>query len=81
MHGIISKKGQGVPQCVFQEDVKERCADVVHGTVKAVVLKGYLQSTDLVVSSCYDQKPFYMLSNEANKITWTETTKKITAPA
>jgi len=33
------------------------------GTVKAAILRGDIQSSDLVVALCYDQKPFYMISH------------------
>jgi len=31
--------------------------------VKAAILRGDIQSSDLVVALCYDQKPFYMISH------------------
>jgi hypothetical protein len=48
---------------VFQEEKAGRAANLARGTVKAAVLKGDGQSSDLVVALCYDQKPFYMISS------------------
>ena len=52
-------------------------ADAVRGTVKAAVLKGDTESSDLVVASCYDQKPFYMVSHSIAPITWVPVTKTV----
>jgi hypothetical protein len=47
----------------MQEEKTGRAADAARGTVKAAVLKGDSRSSNLVVASCYDQKPFYMISH------------------
>jgi hypothetical protein len=45
--------------------------------MKAAVLKGDSQSSNLVVASCYDQKPFYMISHSCDSVTWVPVTKKV----
>ncbi len=34
-------------------------------------------SYDLVVASCYNQKPFYMISSKCEKVSWDPVTKKV----
>jgi hypothetical protein len=45
-----------------------RHAEAARGTVKAAVLKGDSMSSDLVVASSYDQKPFYMISSKCDEV-------------
>ena len=77
IHGVIRKSQRGVPPCVYQEEVQGKKADEVRGTMKAAVLKGDSKSSDLVVTSCYDQKPFYMLSASIQELTWDVIEKKV----
>ena len=77
IHGVIRKSGRGVPACVIQEELTGKRAEAAKGTVKAAVLKGDSKSCDLIVTSCYDMKPFYMLSQSIPNITWVEHTKRI----
>ncbi len=70
VHGVIRKSKQGVPPCVLQEDKTGKAAKNAQGTVKAAVLKNDSKSHNLIVTSCYDQKPFYMLSHSIEEITW-----------
>ncbi len=58
-----------------------RAANAARGTVKAAVLKGDSRSSNLVVASCYDQKPFYMISHSCESITWMTITKKVWSTA
>ena len=62
---------------MIQEEKTGKVAKAARGTVKAAVLKGESQSSDLVVASCYDQKPFYMISHSCESITWVPVTKKV----
>jgi hypothetical protein len=64
VHGVLRKSGRGCPPSVLQEDKTGKAAEATRGTVKAAVLKGDSMSSDLVVASCYDQKPFYMISSK-----------------
>ena len=73
----MRKSGRGCSPCVMQEEKTGKAAKVVRGTVKAAVLKGKSQSSDLVVASCYDQKPFYMISHSCENVTWVPITKKV----
>ncbi len=56
---------------------KRADADAVHGTVKAAVLTNDSSSSNLIVASCYDQKPFYMISHSILQVTWVECSKPI----
>ena len=51
--------------------------DAVRGTTKIAVLKGDPMSDNLLIGSCYDQKPFYMLSMAAEKIEWVTKTRMV----
>ncbi len=75
IHGVIWKSGRGVPPLVFQDEAKEKQADAVQGMVKAAVLKGDSLSHNLIIASCYDQKPFYMISHSIDQVTWVECKK------
>ncbi len=65
VHGVLRKSGRGCPPHVFQEEKAGRAANAARVRVKAAVLKGDDQSSDLVVASCYDQKPFYISRADA----------------
>ena len=71
IHGVLRKSGRGCPPCVFQDEKTGKAAELARGTVKAAVLKGDSRSSNLVVASCYDQKPFYMISHSCESVTWT----------
>ena len=77
VHGVIRKSGRGVPPVVLQEELGGKRADAVRGTVKVAVLKDDSESHDLIVASCYDQKPFYMISHSVQEVTWVEHQKRI----
>ena len=78
-HGVLRlrKTGRGVNEVFIQKELKGKRADAARGTVKAVVLRGDSKSSNLIVASCYDQKPFYMISHSIEEITWVEHSKKI----
>ena len=77
IEGVMRKTGRGVSPCLLQEDVKGKRAEEARGTVKLALLRGDSQSCDLVVGSCFDQKPFYMLSHYIPEVTWVVKTKKV----
>ena len=77
VQGVMRKNGRGVPPAVFQEDVKGKKAEAARGAVMAVVLEGDSQSNNLVIASCFDQKPFYMISNCCKRIGWDVCKKKV----
>ncbi len=54
-----------------------KAAKAARGMVKAVVLKGDSQSSGLVVASCYNQKPFFMISNRCKSVMWMPIMKKL----
>ena len=73
----LRKSGRGVPPCVFQEKKTGKAAKAARGTVKVAVLRGDSLSSDLVVASCYVQKPFYMISHSCESVTWVPVMKKV----
>ncbi len=77
IHGVLQKSGGGCPPCVVQEEKMGRAADQARGTVKAAMLKGDSRSSDLIVASCYNQKPFYMISHSCENVSWTPVTKNV----
>ena len=40
--------------------------------MKVAVLKEDSESHDLIIASCYDQNPFYMLTHSVTDVTWVE---------
>ncbi len=68
IHGVLRKSGRGCPPCVVQEEKTGRAADQARGTVKAAVLKGDSWLSDLIVASCYNQKPFYIISHSCENM-------------
>ncbi len=68
VHGILRKSGRGCPPFVIQEEKIGKHAEAAKGTVKAAVPKGDSMSSDLVVASCYNQKPFYMISSKVEEV-------------
>ncbi len=77
VHGVLRKSGRGCPPWVIQEDKQRKAANQARGTVKAAVLKGDSQSSNLVIASCYHQKPFYMISHSCESAMWVPVTKKV----
>ena len=77
IHGVIRKSERGVPPCVIQEELKGKKADAARGTLKVAVLKGDSKSSDLVIASNYDQKPFYMISHSTPNVKWVTCTGMI----
>ena len=59
IHGVIRKTMRGITICVLQEELTGKRADAARGTVKAAVLEGDSKSCQLIITSCYDQKPFF----------------------
>ena len=58
-----------------------RAFNTARGTVKAAVLKGDSRSSNLVIASCYVQKPFYIISHSRESITWMLIKKKVWSSA
>ncbi len=77
VHGALRKSGRDCPPCGFQEEKTGRATNAARSTMKAVVLKGDGQLSDLVIALCYDQKPFYRISSRYESVTWTLITKKL----
>ena len=55
---VLWKSRRGCPPCIVQDKKTGRAAEAARGTIKAAVLKGESRSSNLVVASCYGQKPF-----------------------
>jgi hypothetical protein len=62
---------------MFWDEKKGKAAKAARGTVKVAVLRGNILSSDLVVASCYDQKPFYMILHSCESVTWVSVTMKV----
>lgn len=77
IHGVIRKSGRGVDPKVIIEPLTGKAEERARGTLKASVLTGDSKSMNLVVTCCYDQKPFYMLSHSTKRVGWVETEKKV----
>ena len=75
--GAIHKSWCGVPPCVLQTELTGKQADLARGKVNVAVLKNDGMSSNLVITSCYDQKSFYMISHRTQQITWVEQEKKM----
>jgi hypothetical protein len=81
IHGVIRQSQRGVPPVVLQEPLFRKSEERARGMLKAAVLKNDSKSSDLVVASCYDQKPFYMLSHSTDSVGWAEKVKTIYSTA
>ncbi len=66
-----------VPQLVFQDEVTRKRTNATWGTVKAAVLKNDSRSSILIITSCYDQKPFYTISYCISNVSWIKCSKLI----
>ena len=77
IHGVLRKSGRGAPPCIMQEEQTRKWAKAARGTVIVALLNGDSQSSNLVIASCYDQKPFYMISHSNEEVTWIEHTKQV----
>ena len=78
VHGVTRKWGRGIPDCVLQEEVKNRKAQIgVRGTVKAAKLVGDPECPHLVASSVYDTSPVHYLSMVSDSIKWVPKERKV----
>jgi len=77
VHGVMRKSGWGVPSVVLQEELGGNMADVVRGTVKVTVLKEDSESHDLIITSCYEQKPLYMITHSVQEVTCADHVKRV----
>jgi Transposase IS4/SAP domain len=69
--GVTRKGMRGLPQCVMQEEAKNRSDQLkVRGTVKAAILEGDPLCPSLIATSVYDTKPVHFLSMSCNSINW-----------
>ena len=76
--GVIRPSMWGVTPLVKQADVKSmKKREKVRGTVKLARLCGDNMTKDLLIGSCFDQKPFYILTNAAEKVTWDTMTRMV----
>eukprot|EP00957_Ditylum_brightwellii_P120746 9210352-Ditylum_brightwellii.AAC.1 len=66
-----------VPLCVTQEHLSRKRADPVCDTINAAMLQGESCADAIVITSCYDQKLFYMISSVAKQIVRNRATRKV----
>lgn len=70
--------GQGIPDCVLQEEVKKKKAQIwVRGTVKAAKLVSDPGCLHFIASSVYDTRPVHYLSMVSDSIKWVEKERKV----
>ena len=70
--------GRGVPGCVKQTEVtKKDEVALARGTLKLAQLQDDPEMPNLICSSLYDQKPFYMVSTGQEIISWVRIFKKV----
>ena len=76
--GVARMGGRGVPGCVKQTEVtrKDEVA-LARGTLKLAQLQDDPEMPNLICSSLYDQKPFYMMSTGQEIISWVRIFKKV----
>ena len=73
IHGICRQGGRGIPINVKQEVESKQDREFKASNMLMVsVCKGDPYMTDIVCTSLYDIKPFYMMSTVANQVTWTK---------
>ena len=78
VHGVTRRWGRGIPNCVLQQEVINRYAQIaVRGTVKAAKLVGDCDCPNLVASSVYDTKPVHYLSMVSKSIKWKKLERKV----
>ena len=76
--GPMRKSRRGLPKCILQQE--KTCPAEIHavcGMVKAVVLVGDEEVSDLVDVSYYHQKPVHFLSMICKSIKWIECHKEV----
>ena len=73
IHGVCRQGGRGIPSNMKQEaESKQDREFKARNTLMVSVCKGDPDMTDIVCTSLYDTKPFYMMSTFANQVTWTK---------
>ena len=69
--GVVRQGGRGVPQMVKQiEHTRKEEMIAAQGKLIVAVLEGDDDCKGLVVTSLYDQKPFYMMSMCCESVKW-----------
>ena len=77
-HGVTRKGGRGIPDCVKQDEVKNRTKQLqVRGTVKAAKLEGDPGCPSLLATSVYDSKPVHYLSMISEQVKWVVKEKEV----
>ena len=57
LYGVLRKSREGAPPCVLKDKKVSKAAETAWGTVKAAVLKRDSHLSNLIMPSCYNQKP------------------------
>ena len=77
-HGLCCQGGWGIPDMVKQDQTTKHDEEfMARGTLKAAICKGDSDMTDIVCTSLYDVKPFYMMSTVVDEIKCTKKTMNI----
>lgn len=73
VHGVCRQGGRGIPEEIKQEaKTKQNEEYQARGTLKVAVCCGDEDMTDIICTSLYDVKPFYMMSTVCSTVQWTK---------
>jgi len=71
IHGVCRQGGRGIPENIKQDKLTKQDEEYrARGTLKVAVCKGDEEMIDIICTSLYDVKPFYMMSTVCAKIEW-----------
>ena len=73
IHGVVRQGGRGVPNEIKQEQkTKHQEEYQARGTLMSAVCTGDPNMTEIICTSLYDVKPFYMMTTVSDQIVWTK---------
>ena len=73
IHGVCRQGGRGIPDEIKQEQKSKQDREYnAQGTLKVAICEGGEDMTDIICTSLYDVKPFYMMSTVCSKVEWTK---------
>lgn len=71
IHGVCRQGGRGIPDAIKQDaKTKQNEEYQARGTLKVAVCKGMDGMIDIICTSLYDVKPFYMMSTVSANVSW-----------
>ena len=73
VHGVCRQGSRGIPEAIKQGGKTKQNEEYnARGTLKVPMCSGDLEMTDIICTSLYDVKPFYMMSTVSDRIIWTK---------